>query len=43
MDFGLFIEFPCREGMTDGQAFAGAGVLLHRRDRRRAQRSRTVL
>ena len=22
MDFGLFLEFPCREGMAEGEAFA---------------------
>jgi alkanesulfonate monooxygenase SsuD/methylene tetrahydromethanopterin reductase-like flavin-dependent oxidoreductase (luciferase family) len=28
MDFGLFIEFPCREGMTDGEAFAECFALV---------------
>src|SRR2546427_12736308 len=28
MDFGLFIEFPCREGMTDREAFAECFALV---------------
>ena len=28
MDFGLFIEFPCREGMTEGEAFAECFALV---------------
>ncbi|PYM94639.1 MAG: hypothetical protein DME04_07345 [Candidatus Rokuibacteriota bacterium] len=28
MDSGLFIEFPCREGMTDGEAFAECFALV---------------
>src|SRR4029450_13560299 len=28
MDVGLFLEFPCREGMTDGEAFAECFALV---------------
>jgi alkanesulfonate monooxygenase SsuD/methylene tetrahydromethanopterin reductase-like flavin-dependent oxidoreductase (luciferase family) len=28
MDFGLFLEFPCREGMTEGEAFAECFALV---------------
>src|SRR2546427_9911181 len=28
MDFGLFIEFPCREGMTEREAFAECFALV---------------
>jgi alkanesulfonate monooxygenase SsuD/methylene tetrahydromethanopterin reductase-like flavin-dependent oxidoreductase (luciferase family) len=29
MDCGLFIEFPCREGMTEGEAFTECFGLVH--------------
>ena len=28
MDFGLFLEFPCREGMTNREAFAECFALV---------------
>jgi alkanesulfonate monooxygenase SsuD/methylene tetrahydromethanopterin reductase-like flavin-dependent oxidoreductase (luciferase family) len=28
MDFGLFVEFPCREGMTEREAFAECFALV---------------
>ena len=28
MDFGLFLEFPCREGMTEQAAFAECFALV---------------